>query len=303
MVRVEQLDYIRVVTRLGSLRRAAEALHLSQPALSEAVRNLERELGVELLERRQSGAKISAAGRELLPYIETALEAVTRLRSAAGSLQRAGRTIRIGTVHAVTVPLLMPAVSQFRGVHPETPVEVVSARHDDIHRSLREDSMDLGLVSYLRGDDYPPDFESTELLCGQPVVCLRADSALAALTEVDAGDLLTSPLVMMREGYVMHRFVRRLLGDLAPPSSYSADGAEMGKLMVAEGLGVTVLPDFSVINDPLERSGAITYRPLRAGGAEVLLVVQRRRSASAPQASRDLHRMLIARARAARPQA
>ena len=42
MVRVEQLEYIRVVTRLGSLRRAAEALHLSQPALSEAVRNLER---------------------------------------------------------------------------------------------------------------------------------------------------------------------------------------------------------------------------------------------------------------------
>lgn len=104
-MRFEQLEYIQVVTRLGSLRRAAVALHLSQPALSEAVRNLERELGVDLLERRHSGAKISTVGRELLPYIETVLEAVDRLRSAAGGHDRAGRTIRVGTVHAATVPL------------------------------------------------------------------------------------------------------------------------------------------------------------------------------------------------------
>jgi DNA-binding transcriptional LysR family regulator len=126
---------------------------------------------------------------------------------------------------------------------------------------------------------------------------------VAAQQEVGADDLLTAPLVMMRDGYVMHRFVRRLLGDLTPASSFSADGAEMGKLMVAEGLGITVLPDFSVIDDPLERSGTITYRPLRAGGAEVLLVVQRRRSPAAPQAPRDLHRLLVARARASQPHA
>ena len=276
-MRVEQLEYIRAVTRLGSLRRAAEELHLSQPALSETVRNLERELGVELLERRQSGAKISAAGRELLPYIETVIESVDRLRSAAGNYRRTGRMIRVGTVNAATVPLLVPTVSQFRDLYPQTPVEVVSAQQDDIHQSLREGSLDLGLVNYLRGDDYPPDFESTELLRGRPVVCIRADSSLAALREVGADDLLASPLVMMRSGYVMHRFVHRLLGDRTPVSSYTTDGAEMGKLMVAEGMGATVLPDFSVINDPLERSGAITYRPLRSD-AEVLLVVQRRRS-------------------------
>src|ERR1700678_101518 len=297
-MRVEQLEYIRAVTRLGSLRRAAEELHLSQPALSETVRNLERELGVELLERRQSGAKISAAGRELLPYIETVIESVDRLRSAAGNYRRTGRMIRVGTVNAATVPLLVPTVSQFRDLYPQTPVEVVSAQQDDIHQSLREGSLDLGLVNYLRGDDYPPDFESTELLRGRPVVCIRADSSLAALREVGADDLLASPLVMMRSGYVMHRFVHRLLGDRTPVSSYPTAGAEMGKLMVAEGMGATVLPDFSVINDPLERSGAITYRPLRSGGEDVLLVMQRRRSASTSQAMHDLHRMFVTRAHA-----
>ncbi|MEU2165425.1 LysR family transcriptional regulator [Streptomyces chengbuensis] len=65
-MRIEQLEYIAAVTRSGLLRRAAEETHLSQPALSETVRNLERELGVDLLERKRSGAKISDEGRELL---------------------------------------------------------------------------------------------------------------------------------------------------------------------------------------------------------------------------------------------
>ncbi|NGO06638.1 LysR family transcriptional regulator [Streptomyces sp. HC44] len=167
-MRIEQLECIAAVTRFGSLRRAAEELHLSQPALSETVRNLERELGVDLLERKRSGAKISDEGRELLPHITNVLDTVDRLRGSAG----------------------------------------------DQHR-----------IS-------------------------------------------------------------------------STDGAEMGKLMVAEGLGATVLPDFSVVGDPLERRGAITVRPLAGDGTEVLLVVQRRHSGSVPRAVRDLHELFVRNARA-----
>jgi DNA-binding transcriptional LysR family regulator len=300
VVRIEQLEYIAAVTRLGSLRRAAEELHLSQPALSETVRNLERELGVDLLERKRSGAKISDEGRELLPHIMSVLDAVDRLRSVAGDQHRTSRMIRLATVNAATVPLLIPTVREFRGTHPVTQVEVVGARQAEIHRGLLEGAFDLGLVNYLRGDDMPPEFETTELLRGRPVVCVRPDSPLAALDTVDAADLLEEPLIVMRSGYVMHRYIHRLLDGRAPSFSYSTDGAEMGKLMVAEGLGATVLPDFSVVGDPLERCGAITCRPLAGDGTEVLLVMQRRHSGSVPRAARDLHRLFTRNAHAYR---
>lgn len=87
-MRIEQLEYIATVTRLGSLRRAAEELHISLPAVSEPVRNLERELGVTLLERRRSGARISADGRELLPRIVHVLDVVDRLRATANKQHR-----------------------------------------------------------------------------------------------------------------------------------------------------------------------------------------------------------------------
>ncbi|MCX5054913.1 LysR family transcriptional regulator [Streptomyces sp. NBC_00474] len=296
-MRTEQLEYIAAVTRLGSLRRAAEELHLSQPALSETVRNLERELGVDLLERKRSGATMSAEGRELLPHIVNVLDAVDRLRSAAGEQHRISRMVRVGTVNAATVPLLIPIVREFRAAHPLTQVEVVAAQQTEIHRALSEGGFDLGLVNQLDGDDVPAGFACTELLRGRPVVCVRPDSPLASLTSVTVDDLLAQPVIAMRTGYVMHRYVHRLLHGRSPSFSYSTDGAEMGKLMVAEGLGVTVLPDFSIIGDPLERQGTITYRPIAEDTTRVLLMLQRRRAESVPQAAQDLYEVFVRRAR------
>ncbi|GHH72509.1 hypothetical protein GCM10018793_09660 [Streptomyces sulfonofaciens] len=292
-MRIEQLEYIEAVTRLGSLRRAAEALHLSQPALSETVRNLERELGVTILDRRRSGARISTEGRELLPHIVGVLEAVDRLRRVADEQHHTSRMIRLGTVNAATVPLLVPTIRTFRAAHPGTQVEVVGAQESVIHRELLEGGLDLGLVNYLQGDDKPPGFHTTELLRGRPVACIRSDSPLAARSRISVGDLLGEPLIVMRSGYVMHRYVHRLLEGRGPRFSYSTDGAEMGKLMVAEGLGTTVLPDFSVRGDPLERAGLITCRPLDVDDTAVLMVIQRPLSGSVPMAVRALHTMFM----------
>ncbi|WP_307122851.1 LysR family transcriptional regulator [Streptomyces sp. B1I3] len=290
-MRIEQLEYIAAVTRFGSLRRAAEELHVSQPALSETVRNLERELGVDLLERKRSGAKLSAEGQKLLPLIGGVLDAVDRLRGAADDQHRISRMIRLGTVNTATVPLVIPTMREFRETHPLTQVEVVGAQQEDIRRGLTEGAFDLGLVNCLRGDDPAHGLETTVLLRGRPVVCVRPDSALARLDAVIADDLLAHPLIVMRSGYVMHRYIHRLLDGRAPSFSYSTDGAEMGKLMVAEGLGATVLPDFSVFGDPLERCGAITCRPITGDTTDVELVMQRRPSVSVPRAARDLHEL------------
>jgi DNA-binding transcriptional LysR family regulator len=296
-MRTEQLEYIAAVARTGSFRGAAEELHISQPALSATVRNLERELGVTILERGRSGARVSQAGLELMSHISAVIDAADELRRAANRQHQSSRMVRVGTVNAGTVPLLTPTIAEFRAENPSTQVEVVGAQEEQIDRALREGSFDLGLVTALAGDDMPPDFETTQLLRGRAVVCLRADSPLASRAEVTPDDLFSEALIVMRSGYLMHRFVHRLLEGRLPSVSYSTDGGEMGKLMVAEGLGVTVLPDFSVIGDPLERGGLITWRPLAGDDTEVLLCLRRRRTASHSLATRNLHRMFVARAR------
>jgi DNA-binding transcriptional LysR family regulator len=300
-MRPEQLEYVAAIARLGSFRRAAEELHISQPALSETVRNLERELGVDLLDRHRSGARVSEEGRELLPHIVNVLDAVDVLRRAADDRHHTSRMVRVGTVNAGTVRLLTPTIRAFREAHPSTQVEVVGAQEAHIHRALREGSFELGLLTCLADDDMPPELETTRLLRGRAVVVVRPDSRLAELDAIGVEDLLSVPLILMRSGYLMHRLLHRLLDGATPSVSYSTDGGEMGKLMVAEGLGATVLPDFSLIGDPLERGGQITWRPLRDDDTDVWLVLRRTRSGSHPRAARNLHSMFVERARALEP--
>ncbi|UJA18980.1 LysR family transcriptional regulator [Thermoleophilia bacterium SCSIO 60948] len=296
-MRVEQLEYALAVIRQGSFRRAAEELHISQPALSESVRNLERELGVQLVDRKRGGVEVSEAGRELLPRMLDVIGANDDLRRACDEHHRGRRVIRLGTVTAATGPLLSPVVRRFRDLYPSSHVELVLGKRDKIDSALLDGSMDLALVNLL-GDEWPTaDLSATELLRGVPVACISTRSPLTAHAELTPADLIREPLIAMRAGYVMHDYVTRLLEGLDPVLSCSADGSEMGKFMVAGGLGVAILPDYSVAGDPLERSGEITSRPIAAEPVNVRLVLQHRSATALAPTLRALHDQFVARAR------
>jgi len=301
-MRIEQLEYIAAVTQHGSLRRASEKLHISQPALSEAVSKLERELGVTLLDRRRSGARISRHGRELLQNMVEVLEAVDRLKQAAGDQSATTRLVRLGTTNAATSTLLVPAIKAFTSTHPGTAVEILNSQQADIQVGLGEGSLDLGLVNELVGDDPPVDLVGTDLLHGRPVVVLPAGHHLTDREAVTTDDLRQERFVAMRAGYLMHRFAHRLFGADLPATCHSTDGAEMGKVMVAEGLGVTVLPDYSVVGDPMERAGLITSRPIAGDHTEVRLVLRHRALDHVPVQVRDLRTTLVDLAREFRPE-
>ena len=169
------------------------------------------------------------------------LEAVDRLRQAAGDQTLVSRNLRIGTVNAANSTLLVPAVQDFRRDHGGTGVEVLSTQQGEIYQGLAEGSLDLGLVNVLAGRRRAPAplAPASWSAAGRWSAC-AADHPLARLDAVTIDEL--------RERAV-HRDARRLpdapvhapavRGPRARDRRFSTDGAEMGKLMVAEGLGVT----------------------------------------------------------------
>lgn len=287
-MRIEQLEYIAAVTQYGSLRRASEQLHISQPALSEAITKLERELGVTLLDRRRAGARISREGQELLHSMSDVLEAVDRLRLAAGDQSAGVSSVRVGTVHAGTSTVLLPTLRRFADEHPRTSVEVRTMVQEDIYLALAEGTIDIGLVNLLDGDDLPPTVEGTVLLHGRPIVVLPAGHPLASRDEITVEELREEPFVGMRSGYLMYRFAHRVFGRDLPHHWHATDGAEMGKMMVGEGLGLTLLPDYSVVGDPRETGGHITVRPLAGDRSRVTMVAARRHNARTTSGARSL---------------
>lgn len=297
-MRIEQLEYLAAVTRHTSLRRASEELHISQSALSESVSKLERELGVRLLERQRSGVRISRAGRELMPTITEVLDAVTRLRAAAGDGLAASRLLRLGTVSTGTAAVVLPAVHAFQMAGDGAAVDIRSLQRAEVQAGLEEGSLDLGLVNVLDGDDPLPGMTTIPLLTGRPVAVVPAKHRLAAQESIGVADLRAEPFIGMREGYLMHRFAHRLFGSALPPIGHAADGAEMAKQMVAAGIGVSLLPDFSVAGDPLLDAGLILTRPLDGTDATVTMLALHRSQGKdrLPDGVRDLLGHLVVRA-------
>ena len=107
------------------------------------------------------------------------LDAVERLRAAAGRQRGDNGAVRVGTVHAATATLLGPAVRVFREQHPSTSVDVVTLHRARIDEALVEGSLDLSLVNVLDGDALPAGLDGVDLLQGHPVVVLPAGHPLA----------------------------------------------------------------------------------------------------------------------------
>jgi DNA-binding transcriptional LysR family regulator len=118
---------------------------------------------------------------------------------------------------------------------------------------------------------------------------------------VTVDELREEPFILMRSGYLMHRFTHRLFDGRTPATSFFTDGAEMGKLMVAQGLGITVLPDYSIDGDPLCTAGLVTHRPIAGDDTPVSLLMVTRDLPVVPPTLRALQTALLAKGRAHRP--
>ena len=163
-----------------------------------------------------------------------------------------------------------------------------------------EGSLDLGLVNLLGGDELPGDLEPSVLVRGVPVVVMPADHPWAARTEVTVEDLREERFVAMRPGLRDAPLRRAAVRRPTAATTYRTDGAAMGKLLVADRMGVTVLPDYSVDDDPLARAGLLVHRPLAEDHTSISLVLVERRSRRLPEAVRELRHALVRRGRSYR---
>ncbi len=144
---LHHLAYLRAVARAGSVTRAAEALHVSQPALSQALAELERRLGAPLFERAGRRRSLTPAGVATLTYAESALAGAEALHRTLGTLARGERgLLRAGMIDAGALYVLPEAIRRFRAHHPGVDLQVMVDSSGELLRRLRAHDLDLALV-------------------------------------------------------------------------------------------------------------------------------------------------------------
>jgi DNA-binding transcriptional LysR family regulator len=145
---LQQLAYFLAAATYGSFSGAAEALHLAQPSLSEQVRRLEEELGVELFARTTRGLTLTEAGQMLRPEAEAALASVERARASVVAVRELlTGTASVGIFGRPPPTLVVRVVRRFRERHPNVRVRLVGQNSVEVADAVRAGELEAGLVA------------------------------------------------------------------------------------------------------------------------------------------------------------
>jgi len=247
-VELRRLRYFVAVAEELSFRRAAERLHLAQPALSQQIQKLEGELGVQLLNRSRRSVSLTAPGLVMLDEARRLLrDAEAAARAAADAESGAGGKLRVGHL-ADAVPTILPrAIARFATRHPGVQVvpQTLPARRaiEDV-RAGRLDLALVGLPAQTQGLQVTPvGVERTvAAVAGRHPLSGRASIPMAALRDIELV-LLPRPV-----NPAFHDGVLAACRDanIAPPIVETGEPrSELALLIVASGSGIALLPKSS----------------------------------------------------------
>lgn len=174
-IKFRHLEVFAALARAASLKRAAEQLNLTQPAVSKTLKELEAITGHQLAERSRAGVRLTPEGELFLQYAEQSTAALRNgLRSLRGTGAALGR-LRIGALPSVASALLPPAARRFAEDHADTLIEISEGPHADLTARLRSGGLDL-VIGRLGRPESMNGLSFRQLYSEEVVVVARPDS-------------------------------------------------------------------------------------------------------------------------------
>ncbi len=242
----DRLKTFRAVARARGFSRAAARLHKTQPAVSQAIRALEADVGEPLFLRLGREVRLTAAGEILLPYVEESFAVLDRARARLDALRGLETgTLTVGTSDTNACYVLPPVLAAFRRAHPGVELRLLNRPSPATERQLLRYDVDVGFVTLPVSS---PDLASEPLFVREDVAIFAPDHPLAGRKRLRFDDLLVYPLLLLDTGSRTRSFIDERLRERADPPRIAMELAsiEVIKRLVALGFGVSVVPRISV---------------------------------------------------------
>ncbi|HEX5305735.1 MAG TPA: LysR substrate-binding domain-containing protein [Dyella sp.] len=239
-----QLEVFVHVATLGSVLAAARQLHLTQPAASMALRDMEHQLGAPVFDRERGRLHLNARGRELLPLAKELLERYAEFGRRGKDDAMLGGELRIGTSNTVGNYRVGELLGDFIEAHPQVAVRLRVANTEAIAAAMLDHGLDVGCVE---GPVAHPQLEVRPWRADSLVVCARPDHPLARRRRLAAEHFAGARWVLREPGSATRVLSERVLGQL--PSGRTVlelDQIEAIKQAVVAGLGIACLPAVAV---------------------------------------------------------
>lgn len=243
MVNLELYRVFYTVAKCGSLTKAAQDLYISQPAVSQSVKQLERQLGFALFNRTHRGMELTQTGKIVYKYAEKALELIESAESKIAELNNSpSGTIKIGATDSIFSHLLSDKIAQYNEKYPSVKIELISSTSPETLEKLKSGSCDVAFVNLPIQDD-GVKFLGKVATLNDIFVAGNKFSALKD-KEISLKNLQDFPLLMIEQKTVAREFLSSYLLSLGVELSPDIEVANwdfMLKLAV-KGMGIGCIP-------------------------------------------------------------
>jgi LysR family nitrogen assimilation transcriptional regulator len=255
---IRQLRYFVRIADLGSVSRAAEALHVAQPALSQQIAQLESELGQPLLVRRSTGVRVTEQGEVFYRHAQRILK---ELADLPGAVQQAGSqpcgTVALGLPQSTAAHFAMPLLAALRERHPAIEVEFFDEISGNLLQGVARGRLDMAV---LVNDEHAALLQAQPLLEETLYLVSRPD--LAPPGPVPLASLAHYPLALPGHAQGVRDIVEqalRAVGTPPPPPRIVANSMSIMRQCALAGWAHCVMPGGALDEDL--RSGALKATP------------------------------------------
>ena len=241
-MQIDELRWFVAVVDEANVTRAAEALHVSQPALSRSLRRLETRLGVRLFDRVGRSLEPNAHGRRLAEHARRALDEIDTGEAAVRrSADPETGEVRLGFLNTLGTWLVPELIGAYRDAHPRVRFRLRQESAAALIDGLLEGRHDLLVTSGPPGD---PRIAWRGLLREPLRLAVPPDHRLAGRRRVRLAEVGGDPFVMIRPEYGLRGITDDLLSraGIRPRIAFEGEDAETLRGLVAAGLGVALLP-------------------------------------------------------------
>jgi DNA-binding transcriptional LysR family regulator len=240
---LRQLEYFVAVTEEANFTRAAQRVHVAQPAVSAQVAKLERELGQPLLDRSRRDVRPTAAGAAVLPYARAALAAVADARAAVEELTDLVRgSVTIGTVTAHNVDMAA-LLADFHSAHPAVEITLGTDDSDTLLDGVRSGRLDLAIAS-IASDEVPEGLAVAVTTDEAIDAAVASDDPWARRRSVPLTALAERTLIALPVGTGIRRRLDEACAaaGIAVRIAFEASTPQELAALAARGLGVAIVP-------------------------------------------------------------
>jgi len=244
---IHEIRYFVAVCETLNFTRAAERCHVSQPALTRAVQNLEEKLGGPLVNRERGNTHLTELGRMMRPYFEQVLGQMAEAQRQAKTFVRLDQTsLTVGLMCTIGPHRLVDLFSGFIGNYEGVEVYLKDAPASALEELLAKGEIDVAI--FCRPDDLDDRFHTLPLYHERFVVAIGPGHPFERLNAVRIKDLHGQRYLARAncEYYEYLRHVRERIGGVELKRPYTSERDDWIQCMVLAGLGFTYIPEYAV---------------------------------------------------------